>query len=145
MAIIAIDIFFIMPVMLYLYTRAGDSYILHLINTRRKREIIEGQEVSTDMIKPLLISLAGGLAIILIPALYWVIPSEINRGFSGVLNAFFGFNNTVPVWIPVLLIPLFAVGLQTLMIQFKRGALKDIERTWDDLERLKTEIEEGFR
>jgi hypothetical protein len=77
--------------------------------------------------------------------LYWVIPSEMNKGFSGVMNAFFGFNGTIPVWVPVLLIPVLAVALQTIMIQLKRGALGDIERTWDNLERLKAEIEEGFK
>jgi hypothetical protein len=145
LAIIAIDIFFIMPVMVYLYTRAGDSYILHLINTRRGREIVQGQEVTSDLIKPLLIALIGGLLIILIPVLYWVIPSEMNKGFTGILNAFFGFNGTIPVWVPVLLIPAFAVGLQMVMIQLKRSALKDIEHTWDNLERLKSEIQEGFK
>jgi hypothetical protein len=144
-AIIAVDLFFIMPVMVYLYTRSGDAYILHLINKRRGREIVEGQEVAPSVSKPVLVSLIGGILIILIPALYWVIPSEINKGFSGVLDAFFGFHGTIPIWIPVLLIPTFAVGTQMVMIQLKRGALKDIERTWDDLERLKVEIEEGFK
>ncbi|MGA1820473.1 MAG: hypothetical protein ACMUHU_05625 [Thermoplasmatota archaeon] len=145
LAIIAIDIFFIIPVMIYLYTRAGDSYIIHLINTRRGREVVEGQEITTSPIKPLLISLIGGFLIILIPALFWVVPSEMNRGVSGVLNAFFGFNGTIPVWVPVLLIPAFAVGLQVLFLQLKRISLSSIEKAWDNLDRLKTEIEEGFR
>jgi len=145
LAIIAIDIFFIIPVMIYLYTRAGDSYIIHLINTRRKREVVEGQEITTNPLKPLLISLIGGFLIILIPALFWVIPSEMNRGMSGVLSAFFGFHGTIPVWVPVLLIPAFAVGLQVLLLQLKRSSLSGIERAWDSLDRLKVEIEEGFR
>ncbi|MGA1872717.1 MAG: hypothetical protein ACMUHY_03510 [Thermoplasmatota archaeon] len=145
LVIISIDIFFIIPVMVYLYTRAGDSYIIHLINTRRGREIVEGQEVTTSSVKPLLISLVGGTLIILIPALFWVVPSEMNRGVSGVMSAFFGFNGTIPVWLPVLLIPAFAVGIQLLLLQLKRSSLSGIEKAWENLDRLKMEIEEGFR
>ncbi|MBN1391057.1 MAG: hypothetical protein JXA22_10500 [Candidatus Thermoplasmatota archaeon] len=145
LAIIAIDIFFIMPVMVYLYTRAGDPYIVHLINVRRGREVMDGQEVTTTSLKPLLISLLGGLLIILIPALIWVIPSEMNRGLEGVLGAFFGFNGTIPIWVPVLIIPALAVGLQFLLLQLKRSALTGIEKAWDSLDRLRAEIEEGLR
>ncbi|MGA1848905.1 MAG: hypothetical protein ACMUHB_06160 [Thermoplasmatota archaeon] len=142
--IILVDILFIIPVMLYLYTRSGDSYILHLINERRGREIVEGQEVSSSVLKPMLISLIGGVFIILIPVLLWVVPSEINRGASGLFEAMFGLNGTLPVVLIVLIIPAIAVGVQFLLLQLKRGSLKEIEKTWDSLERLKEEIKEGL-
>jgi hypothetical protein len=142
--IILVDILFIIPVMLYLYTRSGDSYILHLINERRGREIVEGQEVSSSVLKPMLISLIGGVFIILVPVLLWVVPSEINRGISGLFEAMFGLNGTIPVVLIVLIIPAIAVGVQFLLLQLKRGSLKEIEKTWDSLERLKDEIKEGL-
>ncbi|MBN1540256.1 MAG: hypothetical protein JW939_08945, partial [Candidatus Thermoplasmatota archaeon] len=144
-AIIAIDILFIMPVMVYLYTRAGDPYIIHLINIRRGREVVEGQEFTTSPMKPLLISFIGGVLIVLIPALLWVVPSEMNRGVEGILDAFFDLNGTIPVWVPVILIPAAAIGLQLVLLWLKRSALSGIEKAWDNLDRLKAEIEEGFR
>jgi len=142
--IIIVDILFIIPVMLYLYTRSGDSYILHLINQRRGREIVEGQEVSSSVLKPMLISLIGGIFTILIPILLWVVPSEFNRGISGIFEAMFGFNGALPVILLVLIIPAIAVGIQFLLLHLKRRSLKEIEKTWDDLERLKEEIREGL-
>jgi len=41
--------------------------------------------------------------------------------------------------------PAFAVGLQVLLLQLKRTSLTGIEKAWDNLDRLKVEIEEGFR
>ncbi|MEA3559266.1 MAG: hypothetical protein U9R75_08445, partial [Candidatus Thermoplasmatota archaeon] len=144
LVIIIADLLVIVPIMVYLYTRSGDGYILHLISKRRKKEIVEGQEVTTSFLKPLLISFIGGLLIVLVPALFWVVPSEINEGFSGVLNAFFSIDSGFPIWVIVLIVPALALALQLFLIQMKKGALKGIENTWNDLERLKAEIKEGF-
>ncbi|MFW3145471.1 MAG: hypothetical protein ACMUIE_01505 [Thermoplasmatota archaeon] len=143
--VIIIDLVFLIPIMVFLYTRSGDAYILNLINKRRKREIIEGHEVTSSMVKPVVISAVGGLLIVLVPLLFWVVPSEVKGGIGSVLEAFVSFEGGFPVWILLVAVPAIAVSLQLVLIQLKRGSLKQIEATWDDLERLKIEIEEGFR
>ncbi|MFO8050248.1 MAG: hypothetical protein R6V01_00935 [Thermoplasmatota archaeon] len=143
--IIFIDLVVIVPIMVYLYTRAGDGYILHLISKRRKREITEGQEINSSLLKPLLISLIGGLLVVLVPSLFWVVPSELNEGINGVLDAFFTLESGFPIWVIVLLVPALALGLQLLLVQLKKRALKGIERTWEQLEGLRKEIKEGLQ
>ena len=145
MAIILVDLLFIMPIMIYFFTRAGDSHILHLINERREDEPIVGMETTKSIWKPLIISLAGGLLMIAVPMLFWVVPSEMGEGFSAVIEALTTLDSGIPAFVLILLVPLISVGLQVGLMMMKRKSLTKIERSWDTLSRLRSEIEEGFQ
>ncbi|OYT46386.1 hypothetical protein B6U90_01165 [Thermoplasmatales archaeon ex4484_6] len=144
LAIILIDLVFIMPIMIYLFTKAGDPYILHLINRRRGDDPIEGMKATSSIAKPLAISLLGGLLMVSIPLLFWVIPSELDRGIGRVVEVLTSADNGLPVLVLILVIPVISVSLQGGLLFMKTRALKRINRTWDDLERLRVEIEGGF-
>ncbi len=145
LAIILIDLLFIMPVMIYFFTRAGDAHILHLINERRGDDPIVGMESTRSVWKPLTISLAGGFLMVAIPMLFWVIPSEMDGGLSTILEVLTNLDSGIPVIILILLVPLVAIGLQVALLMTKKRAFGKIRRSWDTLSRLKSEIEEGFQ
>lgn len=146
LGIILIDLVFIIPIMIYFFTRAGDAYILHLINEkRRENEKIEGLEITKTIWKPIAISLIGGLGMIAIPMLFWVVPSEMDEGFFEVISVLVSFDSGLPVLILILIVPIIALALQMGLLIMKKGSLLKIRRTWDKLERLQQEIEEGFQ
>jgi hypothetical protein len=145
LAIILLDLLFIMPVMIYFFTRAGDSHILHLINERRGDEPIIGSETTRSAWKPILISLAGGFMMVAVPMLFWVVPSEMDDGISTVVEVMVSVDGGIPVFVLILLVPLVAVVLQVGLLTIKKRSLRKIRRSWDTLTRLKKEIEEGFQ
>jgi hypothetical protein len=144
LAIILLDLLFIMPVMIYFFTRAGDSHILHLINERRGDEPIAGVESTRSVWKPLLISFGGGLLMIAVPMIFWVVPSEMDGGFSSMIEVLTELDSGIPVFVLILIVPLIAIGLQVALLMVKKRSLRRIRRSWDALSRLKSEIEEGF-
>jgi uncharacterized membrane protein len=145
LAIILIDLLFIMPVMIYFFTRSGDAHILHQINENRGDEPIVGMETTRSVWKPLIISLAGGLLMVAVPMLFWVVPSEMGEGVSAIVEALTSLDSGIPVIILILLIPMVSLGLQVGLITMKKRSLKKIRRSWDTLSRLRSEIEEGFQ
>lgn len=146
LAIILIDLIFIIPVMIYFFTRAGDAYILHLINEKRKdEEKIIGVETTRSIWKPIAISLIGGLGMIAVPMLFWVVPSEMDEGFLEVISVLVNFDSGLPVLVLIVIVPIIALALQMGLLLMKKGSLLRIRKTWDKLERLQVEIEEGFQ
>lgn len=145
LAIILIDLLFIIPIMIYFFTRSGDSFILHQINKNRKEAPIEVGESTSTIWKPVSISLVGGLLMVAIPMLYWVIPSEMDGGLKSVIDSMVDLNAGIPVIVLIMIVPVISIGLQMSLLIAKKRSLTRISRTRDNLERLRTEIEEGFQ
>ena len=145
LGVIYLDLLFVIPIMVYLFSRSSDPYIIHLINKRRDKDRIEAFEVTTSIWKPYAISLLGGILVITIPVAIWVLPSGIANGFGPGLGGLFGSDGGFPIWTLLFIIPAISVLLQLIMLSLKRAAFKRVEKTYDNLERLKIEIEEGLK
>ena len=144
--LIVINLAIVIPFFIYLFTRSSDAYILHLLTTRRDKDPPQGTESTKSPLKAYLISIAGGLLASLIPVSLWTFPSYIREsGLAGIADAIIDMEAGFPVWAFVLLFPLLAVIAQSIMLMLKRGSLNRVTGTWDHLERLRNEIEEGFQ
>lgn len=144
--IILLDLLLIVPAMIYLFTRSGDAYILHILGEKRDKEIPESAEKSKTVLKPYLISAVGGITAGIIPLSFWILPSYVrDEGISGIVSALADMDSGFPIWIFALIIPVVSILVQVLLITLKKGSLNRVTRAWDDLERLRSEIEEGFQ
>ncbi len=104
-----------------------------------------GVETTRSIWKPIIISLLGGLGMIAVPMLFWVIPSEMDEGFLEVISVLVSFDSGLPVLVLIVIVPIIALALQMGLLLMKKGSLLRIRKTWDKLERLQVEIEEGFQ
>ncbi len=145
LSIILIDLLFIIPVMIYFFTRSGDAYILGQINKRRGDTPIDGMESITTIWKPITISLVGGLLMILVPMIFWVIPSELDGGLVEMIEVLTSFESVIPVIVIMVAVPLISLAFQFILLAFKRSSLTRINKTWESLDKLQTEIKGGFQ
>ncbi|MGA1821311.1 MAG: hypothetical protein ACMUIG_02145 [Thermoplasmatota archaeon] len=145
-AIIILDMVVIIPAMIYMFTRSGDAYILHVLSEKRGRELPETIEKARTALKPYLISGIGGMMAGIIPLSFWILPSYIrDEGVLGIASALADMDSGFPIWILALIIPVLSLLAQFILISLKKGSLNRVTRAWDDLERLRSEIEEGFQ
>jgi len=145
-AVILLEFLFIVPVMIFLFTRSGDSYILYKL--RKHRGALEdgkdGFETTRTMVKPYVIAFAGGLIAALCPLLIWILPSHINSGSVSILDILVNGDAFLPVWSILIIVPVLSLAIQALLVELKRSSLRSLIRAGDELERLKLEIKEGL-
>ncbi len=142
--VIALDLFLLVPAMAYLFTKVGDCHILYRMNEGRDKRIEGGLEEVRLLAVPYLVSFTGGVAMGLVPVFFWAIYSELDEGVSGVIDVLLGKGSSFPVLVIIIGVPLMCLALQSVLMFFKLRALRGIGRTWDQLERLRTEIGEGL-
>jgi len=144
--IILLDLFVLVPLMLYLLTRAGNAYILHLLGKQADPELVGDQRTYGSVLVPISLSLAGGIGIATVLYLTWVVPPYVREdGLSGLFGALGDNSAVVPFWSILFLVVAASLIFQLLLLGFKRRSLSKLVRVWDQLDRLNTEIKEGLQ
>ena len=145
LALIVINLLLMIPFFIYMFTKSSDAYVLYLLTARRDKDPPQSTEIVKTPLKPYLVSVLGAFLAAMIPIALWTLPSYIREsGFGGIVEAITDMEAGFPIWSLVILFPLLAAGAQSVMMVMKRGSLNRITGTWDHLERLRSEIEEGF-
>jgi uncharacterized membrane protein len=143
LGIILLDLIVILPIMVYLFTRAGNAYILNILKERSSIGASIEMETIRSPLVPFLISFVGGLLLSIVPIAIWVLPAHIrDEGATGILKALIDDTGIMPVWAIVLFAVMLSVAAQFVLLALKRQSMKYVLSVSDKLEKLNREIEE---